>query len=146
MADLATTYHAQGRYDEAEKLKDKALELRREVLGEKHPDTTRSMASLAATYHNQGRYDKAEQLHQTALDLRRYVLGESHPDTIQSIEYLASTQEALQQLLSLTESVQCFTVTQVGNSKGREKSVRRSLREAIRKKASSLYNSRFPRA
>ena len=27
------------------------LELRKEVLGEKHPDTIGSMASLAATYH-----------------------------------------------------------------------------------------------
>ncbi|SCO12762.1 uncharacterized protein FFE2_12681 [Fusarium fujikuroi] len=128
MADLATMYHNQGRYKEAEKLKDKALELRREVLGEKHPDTIWSIASLATTYHMQGRYDEADQLHQTALDLRRHVLGESHPDTIQSIEYLASTQEALQQLPSLSESVQSLTVTQLGNSKGREKPGRVSLR------------------
>ncbi|GKU08681.1 unnamed protein product, partial [Fusarium langsethiae] len=83
MADLATTYHQQGRSDEDEEISVKVLELRREALIEKHPDTIRSMADLAATYYMQGRYDEAQKLHQTALDLRRRVLGERHPDTIQ---------------------------------------------------------------
>jgi tetratricopeptide (TPR) repeat protein len=100
MADLAATYHAQGRYDEVEGIYQQVLKVRREMPGEKHPDTISSMASLATTYHQQGRYTEAEQLHQTALDLRRRVLGESHPATIQSIEYLALTQEALQQFPS----------------------------------------------
>ncbi|EEU38559.1 uncharacterized protein NECHADRAFT_55157 [Fusarium vanettenii 77-13-4] len=69
------------------------------------------MAELAATYHEQGRYDEAEGLHQTALDLRRHVLGENHPDTRQSMAYLASTQESLQQLPSLIESVQSLAIT-----------------------------------
>ncbi|KAK1845269.1 kinesin light chain, partial [Colletotrichum chrysophilum] len=45
-----------GRWREKELVDEKALKLRRDVLGEKHPDTIDSMASLAATYHNQGRY------------------------------------------------------------------------------------------
>ncbi|KAF5694439.1 hypothetical protein FDENT_1168 [Fusarium denticulatum] len=80
----------------------------------------------------EGRYDEAETLKDKALELRREMLGEKHPDTIQSIEYLASTQEALQQLPSLTESMQSLTVTQGGNSKGREKPGRVSLRETLR--------------
>lgn len=40
----------QGRSGEAEEIKVKVLELRREVLGEKHPDTIQSMAELATTY------------------------------------------------------------------------------------------------
>ncbi|EXK26980.1 hypothetical protein FOMG_16420 [Fusarium oxysporum f. sp. melonis 26406] len=101
MAELAATYHAQGRHDEDEEISAKVLELRRQVLGEKHPDTIRSLADLGTTYHAQGRYDEALQLHQTALDLRRHVLGENHPDTMQSVAYLASIREALQQLPSL---------------------------------------------
>ena len=50
MAELVATYHQQGRLGEDEEISAKVLELRREVLGEKHPDTIRSMASLAATY------------------------------------------------------------------------------------------------
>ncbi|CAG1980898.1 unnamed protein product [Fusarium graminearum] len=142
MADLATTYHTQGRYDEAESIYQKVLDLRREVLGEKHPDTIRSMADLATTYHAQSRNDEAEKLHRTALDLRRYVLGESHPDTIQSMEYLISTQEALQQLPPLTESVQSLAVTQVGTSKEERKPWRRSLWTSIHKKAKTFGKSR----
>lgn len=50
IAGLATTYHALGRYDEAEPLVVQALDLQREALGEKHPDTIRSMADLATTH------------------------------------------------------------------------------------------------
>jgi hypothetical protein len=39
MASLAAIYHALGGYKEAEKIKVEVLELRREVLGVKHPDT-----------------------------------------------------------------------------------------------------------
>ncbi|KAM0540048.1 hypothetical protein ACHAO7_011577 [Fusarium culmorum] len=143
MADLATTYHNQGRYNEAESIYQKVLELRREVLGEKHPDTIRSMASLAATYHAQGRYGEAEKLHQTALDLRRHVLGERHPDTMLSIEYLASTQEALQQLPSVTDSLQSLAMTQARTIEGHEKPGKGSLRKALRRKADKFYKSRF---
>ncbi|KAH7490511.1 hypothetical protein FOMA001_g2273 [Fusarium oxysporum f. sp. matthiolae] len=145
MADLAVTYHAQGRYDEDEEISVKVLELRRELLGEKHPDTISSMAELAVTYHQQDRYDKALQLHQTALDLRRHMLGENHPHTMQSVAYLASTQDALQQLPSLAESVQSLAVTPVGESKEERKPRHRSLWEVMHKKAHSLRKPRSSR-
>ena len=85
------TYHNQGRYDEAEELEVKVLALRREVLGEKHPDTVWSMADLATTYHAQGRYDEDEELSVKVLALRRELLGEKHPDTAQGMHDLAIT-------------------------------------------------------
>ncbi|KAI6777615.1 Nephrocystin-3, partial [Emericellopsis cladophorae] len=94
MAELAATYHAQGRYDEAEGICWEVLDLRREVVGEKHPDTIRSMADLATTYHSQGRYDAAEGICREVLDLRREVIGEKHPDTIKSMAELAATYHA----------------------------------------------------
>ncbi|KAK7423377.1 hypothetical protein QQZ08_009054 [Neonectria magnoliae] len=75
----------------AESLKREALALRREVLGEKHPNTLDSIASLATTCGTRGRYSESEPLHQEALDLRREVLGEKHLDTICSISSLATT-------------------------------------------------------
>jgi cytochrome c-type biogenesis protein CcmH/NrfG len=75
MAELATTYHEQGRYSEAEAKYTEVLALRREVLGDKHPDTIHSMASLAATYPMQGRYSEAEKPHTEVLALRRELLG-----------------------------------------------------------------------
>ncbi|KAH7228522.1 uncharacterized protein BKA55DRAFT_526920 [Fusarium redolens] len=49
MADPATTYHAQGRYEETEQLHRSALDLRRLILGESHPYTIQSMEYLAST-------------------------------------------------------------------------------------------------
>ena len=47
-------YWGQGRSDEAERLEVEALALRKEVLGEKHPDTVKAMANLAAINQNSG--------------------------------------------------------------------------------------------
>lgn len=79
-----------GRCDENELVDIRAWCLRQEMLGEKHPDTIRSMASLAAVYHDQDRYTEAERLGIQALDLQREVLGERHPDTIRSMVSLAA--------------------------------------------------------
>ncbi|KAJ6125832.1 hypothetical protein N7471_010325 [Penicillium samsonianum] len=68
----------------------RAFELRKQVLGDKDPDTIRSMAELATTYHEQGRYKKAEAMTVKALELRHQVLGDTHPDTIRSAADLAA--------------------------------------------------------
>ncbi|WAO94549.1 NB-ARC domain-containing protein [Fusarium falciforme] len=88
---VSSFLYERGRWREKEPVDSRALKLRREVLGEKHPDTIWSMASLAATYHDQGRYDEAERLKDETLDLQREVLGEKHPDTIRSMADLAMT-------------------------------------------------------
>ncbi|KAJ4006998.1 hypothetical protein NW761_015248 [Fusarium oxysporum] len=80
-----------GRWREREPVDSRAWVLRRKVLGEKHPDTIRSMADLAATYHAQGRHDEDEEIAVKVLELRREVLGEKHLDTIRSMAALATT-------------------------------------------------------
>lgn len=60
------------------------------MLGEKHPDTIRSMINLEAIYHTQKRYNEAEKLKEQVLDLQLEVLGEKHPDIITSIADLAA--------------------------------------------------------
>ena len=67
MSDLAALYVSQGRYDEAEPLYREALQLSREVLGERHPDTLGIMNNLAALYQSQGRYGEAEPLYTEVL-------------------------------------------------------------------------------
>ncbi|EXL39767.1 hypothetical protein FOCG_17619 [Fusarium oxysporum f. sp. radicis-lycopersici 26381] len=80
-----------GRWREKEPIDGRAWGLRREVLGDEHPDTISSMASLAATYHEQGRYGKAEIMRAKVLELRQEVLGEKHQDTAESMSDLADT-------------------------------------------------------
>ena len=66
-----------------------ALQLRRQVLCESHPDTLANLNNLAALYDSQGRYGEAEPLFKQALQLSRQVLGESHPQTLTSLNNLA---------------------------------------------------------
>ncbi|MBP1468882.1 tetratricopeptide repeat protein, partial [Candidatus Chloroploca sp. M-50] len=86
---LAVLYHAQGQYDAARPLLERALAIRERVLGPEHPDTATSLDSLAVLYHAQGQYDAARPLLERALAIRERVLGPDHPDTATSLNNLA---------------------------------------------------------
>ena len=77
-----------GRQQEALPLFEEALRLRREVLGERHPDTAFSLKNKALTLQELGRVAEAEPLFGEALALRRDRLGDGHADTIVSAEQL----------------------------------------------------------
>jgi hypothetical protein len=49
MANLASTYHYQRRWKEAEELGVQVMQTRKQVLGPKHPSTLTSMVNLALT-------------------------------------------------------------------------------------------------
>jgi Tetratricopeptide repeat len=55
MANLASTFWNQGRWEKAEKLELQVIETRKTKLGADHPDTLTSMADLASTFRRQGR-------------------------------------------------------------------------------------------
>ena len=58
--NLGEAYIAQGRYAEAEPLKNRSLEIREKVLGPNHLDVATSINNLANLYEYQGRYREAE--------------------------------------------------------------------------------------
>lgn len=91
MASLGSSYHAQGRFDEAEPVFVEGLALMKRVLGDEHPSTLRCMSSLALTYYAQGRYAKAEPLQIETLALMKHVLGDEHPETLWGMADLAVT-------------------------------------------------------
>ena len=82
MADLASTYKNQGRWNEAEQLEVQVLDMRKKLIGEEHSDTLTSMANLASTYRNQGRWNEADQLDVQVMDMRKKLLGAEHHDTL----------------------------------------------------------------
>ena len=67
----------------------KALEVRRRVLGEEHPDTLSCHEQPGERVPGQGKFAKAEPLFVKALEVRRRVLGEEHPDTLRAMNNLA---------------------------------------------------------
>jgi tetratricopeptide (TPR) repeat protein len=79
-----------GRYTEAEPLLERALAIRKRVLGPDHPDVARSLSSLAEVNWNQGRYAEAQPLVERALAIREAALGPDHPDVAYSLNNLAN--------------------------------------------------------
>ena len=62
MENLARTYLDQGKYDKAEVLQLKVMDLCKKVLGLEHPRTLCRISDLATTYVIQGKHKEAEKL------------------------------------------------------------------------------------
>ncbi|WP_110517863.1 tetratricopeptide repeat protein [Herpetosiphon llansteffanensis] len=105
----------QGRYAEAQTLHERALVVRKALVGENHPDTAMSMNNLAEALHEQGRYRDARELFERTLVVREALLGTEHPDTARSVNNLAGVlesqgryaeaQELYEQALAVREAV-----------------------------------------
>ena len=78
---VGTSYLALGRYDLAEPHLEGALEIRRALLGEKHPNTLESMNDVGELYHWQDRLEEAEPLCRRTLANCIHVFGEQHEQT-----------------------------------------------------------------
>jgi eukaryotic-like serine/threonine-protein kinase len=87
---IAQTELDLGLYREAPVQAERALELRRKLLGPDHPDTLDSVQTLAVAHHRQANYKQAEPLFSQALDGRRRILGADHPKTLESMRALAT--------------------------------------------------------
>jgi tetratricopeptide (TPR) repeat protein len=87
--NLANLYYNQGKYSEAEPLYLDALEMRRRLFTNDHPDVASSLNNLALLYHNQGKYSEAELLYLDALEMRRRLFPGDHPDVASSLNNLA---------------------------------------------------------
>jgi|GEM_PF-3580647 len=67
-------------YDKALEYYGKALEIRRQVLGENHPNTATCYDNIGVIWYKKDNYDKALENLEKALAILRQVLGENHPD------------------------------------------------------------------
>ncbi|RHZ61472.1 uncharacterized protein CDV56_109014 [Aspergillus thermomutatus] len=103
MANLASTYRNQGRWNEAEKLGVQVMETSKTVLGAEHPDTLTIMANLAYTWKSQRRLPDAIALMEACCRLRNKALGPDHPDTRDSFHALGNWRG--QQNLLLNENL-----------------------------------------
>ncbi len=77
----ATALIAQSKYAEAQPLLEKALEIRRRLLTDDHPDTAESYNNLGGHFFGQGKNAEAQPLLEKALEIRRRLLTDDHPAT-----------------------------------------------------------------
>ena len=92
--ELGYFLEKRGQYNLSAEIFEQALEMRRELLGDRHPNVATSLNNLAALYRSQGRYDAAEPYYQQALEMRRELLGDRHPSVASSLNNLAALYES----------------------------------------------------
>jgi tetratricopeptide (TPR) repeat protein len=84
MAAIGDVYTSFFRFDAAESLLTKSLEIRRRSFGPKHPQVADSLHSLAVFHFLEGDFEGAEDLCREALAMRRELLGDQHLDVAMS--------------------------------------------------------------
>jgi non-specific serine/threonine protein kinase/serine/threonine-protein kinase len=82
MNTLGRVYLGLGHYEEAERLLESTVDIRRAELGDLHVDTLSSLDSLAGVFLSAGDLDRAETLIREALEGYRLVLGDDDPSTL----------------------------------------------------------------
>ncbi len=86
-----------GQKQEVIPLNQKAVTLRKQVLGLNHPDTAEALQALGVSLQHAGRFAEARSCFEQALKIRQQTLGDEHADTADSLLYLGET------LLSLND-------------------------------------------
>jgi len=66
---LGAIYYQTGDYEKVVSFYRKALDIRLEILGEKHPDVAISYNNLGAIYYQTGDYEKAVSFYRKALNI-----------------------------------------------------------------------------
>ncbi|MFN7943860.1 MAG: serine/threonine-protein kinase [Blastocatellia bacterium] len=85
---IGQLYQSIGLYDREQSLLEKALALRRQALGQAHPDVATSLNHLGEAARLKGDYAGSESFLREALALRRKLTGEEHRDVAESLNRL----------------------------------------------------------
>ena len=91
MDTMGTVYQRLGLYDSALPLLEEALALRREQLGDHHPEVATSLVHLAKVRRLEGYFDEARPLFRQALDIFEHSLGPDHPGLVPTLNGLGAT-------------------------------------------------------
>jgi serine/threonine protein kinase/tetratricopeptide (TPR) repeat protein len=86
---IGETFSALGLSHESSAAFARAVDIRRHLLGQDHPETLESCQNLAMSYQDGGRLDRAIPILKDTLSRRGASLGDDHDDTIESMNDLA---------------------------------------------------------
>jgi len=81
LEDLTDLYEEQGRYDEAESILQRILQIQQKYLQPKHPELANTLSSLALLSQKQGKTMKADSLHSRALRIQKQSFKSKNPFT-----------------------------------------------------------------
>ncbi|HQR35263.1 MAG TPA: serine/threonine-protein kinase, partial [Blastocatellia bacterium] len=86
---VGEVYYSMGLYERSAALLEEAVQLRRQTLGNDHPDLARSLTALAQSAFDLGQNDRTETLTREALAIRRKAFGNEHREVAENINDLA---------------------------------------------------------
>ena len=78
---MALTVVAQGKYDEAKPLYDRAIAIGEKTLGPDHPDLAAKLNNLAVSLSDQGQHEEALEYSKRAVEIFERRLGSGHSHT-----------------------------------------------------------------
>lgn len=84
----AYQHREQGRFDEAEPYALSALEMRRRLFGDVHPDVAKSYYSLALLMQEARQRERAIEFARQALAIDAKVYGENHPESLSTLQLM----------------------------------------------------------
>lgn len=94
--NLGVLAYYRGQYAQAVEAHQKALVLRRQIFGERHPLVARSHSNLGIAYRQLGRLDEARAEYEQALTIEEAVLDPSHPQVADTLNNLGNVLQAQQ--------------------------------------------------
>ena len=80
--DLGAQYAQRGMLDAAAETLERAVAMKRQALGDRHPDVAVTLNNLAMTYRRCGDLERADKLYAQATRIFERRLGPTHPSTI----------------------------------------------------------------
>ena len=80
LQSLAYLYTTQGKYEQAESLYERALNILELSFGKEHPSVAQNRNNLAWIFFKQAKYKEAEKLYKKSLRIREKTFGKVHPD------------------------------------------------------------------
>ncbi|MGB7923697.1 MAG: serine/threonine-protein kinase [Pyrinomonadaceae bacterium] len=90
MSTMGRVYYKLGLYDKATPLLEEALAIRRQRLGQEHPDVAATLNHMAELTHVKGDLATAERMYQEVLAIRHRIYGEEHAEIAATLNSLAS--------------------------------------------------------
>ncbi len=115
---IGEVYHYLGRWEEAEAMYSRALELSRKLHGPVHPEVAQLLNNLGVTFMNRDKLVEAETLYQEALAMRRKLLGENHlavAETLGSLSFLLRRQGRLEEAEAAIREALAIQKERLGN-------------------------------
>lgn len=97
--NLAAVYHEQGKYTMAEPLYKRAMDIRTQLHGERHPDIALSHHNLAVLYSARKMYPVAEKHYKAALQMKEDLYGSDSKELLNTLQYFAQLMKVQNRLV-----------------------------------------------